>query len=86
MSHNVRLRRVGGSVMLAIPPAILDALDLEAGVAVGVSVDDGRLVVEPAARRRYSLDDLLAQCDRRARRPAGDREWLSGGPVGHELL
>ncbi|WP_443080755.1 AbrB/MazE/SpoVT family DNA-binding domain-containing protein [Thiocapsa imhoffii] len=33
--HQTTLRKVGGSVMLAIPPAILDLLHLRAGATVG---------------------------------------------------
>ena len=42
--HTTNLRKVGGSVMLAVPPAILDLLQLQAGATVGVAVTDGRLV------------------------------------------
>jgi len=72
--------------MLAIPPALLDALDLSPGRAVGLTVKSGRLVVEPEPRRRYSLDDLLAQCDPKARRSTDDREWVTGTREGRELL
>jgi antitoxin ChpS len=86
MAHKARLRKVGGSVMLAIPPALLDALDLSPDRAVGLTVKAGRLVVEPEPRRRYSLDDLLAQCNPKVRRPTDDREWVTGARAGHELL
>ena len=86
MAHKARLRKVGGSVMLAIPPALLDALDLSTDRPVDLVVKGGRLVVEPEPRRRYSLDDLLAQCDPKARRSADEREWLTGARVGRELL
>ena len=61
--HTTNLRKVGGSVMLAVPPAILDLLHLAPGAKVGLAVEQGRLVVEPTARPRYTLDELLAQCD-----------------------
>ena len=32
--HTTNLRKVGGSVMLAVPPAILDLLHLEVGATV----------------------------------------------------
>jgi antitoxin ChpS len=86
MAHKARLRKVGGSVMLAIPPALLDALDLSPEQAVGLTIKAGRLVVEPEPRRRYSLDDLIAQCDPKARHSPDDREWVSGGRAGRELL
>jgi antitoxin ChpS len=86
MAHRARLRKVGGSVMLAIPPALLDALDLSPDKPVGLTVKAGRLVVEPESRRRYSLDDLIAQCDPKARHAPDDREWVTGARAGRELL
>ena len=80
------LRKVGGSIMLAVPPAILDLLHLHAGSTVGMTVDRGRLVVELNPRRRYSLDELLAQCDASAEVSEEDRAWLESKPVGSELL
>ena len=59
--HTTNLRKVGGSVMLAVPPAILDLLHLQAGATVGVAVADGRLAVDPKPRPRYTLAELLAE-------------------------
>lgn len=84
--HTTNLRKVGGSVMLAVPPALLDILHLSAGAKVGLAVDNGRLVIEPNARPRYTLDELLAQCDPSVELTAEDREWLDATPVGGELL
>ncbi|OLN25456.1 Programmed cell death antitoxin PemI [Desulfovibrio sp. DV] len=84
--HTTSLRKVGGSVMLAVPPAILDLLHLQAGSSVGLAVADGRLVIEPMPRPTYTLDELLAQCDASAEVSTEDRDWLDGTPVGNELL
>ncbi len=84
--HTTSLRKVGGSVMLAVPPAILDLLNLRAGARVGLSVDKGRLVFEPAAKPRYKLDDLLAQCDASAELSDEDHAWLANKPQGSELI
>lgn len=83
--HTTNLRKVGGSVMLAVPPAILDLLHLHAGATVGLAVEQGRLVVEPTLRPRYSLDELLAQCDESAEVSVEDRAWLDSNSVGSEL-
>jgi antitoxin ChpS len=84
--HTTNLRKVGGSVMLAVPPALLHALQLQPGAKVGLAVDRGRLVVEPQPRPRYTLAQLLAKCDRNARRSKEERSWLSDNPVGGELI
>jgi antitoxin ChpS len=92
--HTTNLRKVGGSVMLAVPPALLNVLQLQPGAKVGIAVESGRLVVQPRTRPHYALDELLAQCNptpRRLkqssrRRSKEDREWLNNKPVGRELI
>ena len=85
--HTTNLRKVGGSIMMVVPPAFLDLLHLQVGATVSITVDHGRLVVEPKSpRRRYSLDELLAQCDDSDEITVEDREWLNEKPVGGELL
>jgi len=84
--HTTSLRKVGGSVMLAVPPALLDILQLGAGATVGLNIDHGCLVVNPKPRPRYTLDELLAQCDPSAEMSDEDSQWLNDPPVGHELI
>ena len=84
--HTTNLRKVGGSIMLAVPPALLDVLRLHAGAKVGIAVESGRLVVEPHPRPRYTLNELLAKCHPKAARSKQDREWLRSKPVGGELI
>ena len=84
--HTTNLRKVGGSVMLAVPRAVLEVLGLRAGTKVGLVVERDRLVVAPQKRPRYTLDELLAQCHPKARRSEEEREWLKGKPVGRELI
>jgi antitoxin ChpS len=84
--HTTNLRKVGGSVMLAVPPALLDILNLQPGAKVGIAVESGRLVVEPRHKRRYTLDELLAQCHPKAPRSRQDQEWLDSKPVGRERI
>jgi antitoxin ChpS len=89
--HTTNLRRVGGSIMLAVPPALLDILRLQPGAKVGIAVESGRLVVKPQHRRRHTLDELLAQCNPRAPRAKGkagkeEQEWLNSKPLGRETI
>jgi antitoxin ChpS len=72
--------------MLAVPPALLDVLHLQPGAKVGLTVEKGRLVVELQKRPRYTLEQLLVQCDPKARRSKEDREWLDSGTAGDELI
>ena len=83
--HTTNLRKVGGSIMLAIPPAVLEVLNLQSGTTVGVAVDNGKLIISPQPKLQYSLDELLAQCNPHAPITEGDRDWLEVSPVGNEL-
>lgn len=84
--HTTNLRKVGGSVMLAVPPALLDILHLQPGAKVAIAVESGRLIVEPQQRPHYTLDELLAQCQRVAPQTTEERTWLADPPTGSELI
>ncbi len=84
--HTTNLRKVGGSVMLAVPPALLDQLHLKAGATVGLAVQGNSLVLKPHPKPRYTLDELLAKCDYSQPRTPEEQEWLDAPPVGRELL
>lgn len=72
--------------MMAVPPAILDRMNLRAGTVVDLEINEERLMVKPQAKRRYTLGELLAQCEAEAPITEGEREWIDGAPVGRELL
>jgi antitoxin ChpS len=84
--HTTNLRKVGGSVMLSLPPAILEMLHLQAGATVGVRVDGDHLVIEPHPRPRYTLAELLAASDYTQLQPPEEREWIDAPTVGRELI
>lgn len=84
--HTTNLRKVGGSIMLAVPPALLDVLHLTAGAKVGLAVDNGRLVIEPQARPRYTMAELLAASDYSQPQPPEEREWVDAPALGRELI
>ena len=84
--HTTNLRKVGGAIMLAVPPVLLSRMNLGTGTTVTITVGNGRLIIDPKARPRYSLDQLLAQCDENASLCEKGRVWLDAKPVGNELL
>lgn len=84
--YTTTMRKVGGSVMLAVPPAFLEQLDIHVGSTVGVVIDDGRLVIEPTPRPRYTLAELLAASDYSQSQPPLEREWVDAPPAGRELI
>ncbi|ESD41456.1 SpoVT/AbrB-like protein [Escherichia coli 908519] len=84
--YTTRLKKVGGSIMLAVPPAVLKTLELSTDSEVGMTIDNGCLIIEPQKRPRYSLEELLAQCDPHAEMSEEDREWIDAPAVGKEIL
>lgn len=80
------LRRVGGSTMFTVPAELLKMLHLRAGDTVALSVDNGRLIVEPQRRPRYTLTELLAASDYAEPPTDEERAWLDAGAAGRELL
>ena len=84
--HTTNLRKVGGSIMLAVPPAFLEQLHLQAGATVGLTIAHGCLVINPKPRPRYTLAELLAASDYSPPQPAAEREWVEAPTVGGELL
>lgn len=80
------LRVVGGSVMMVIPKPLLESLNLGANSKVALAIEDGKLVVMPQRKPRYSLDELLGQCDPDAGQDQDEHEWLEDGPVGNEAI
>ncbi len=83
--YTTTLRKVGGSVMMTVPPVLLQSLHLEAGATVALEIEGDRLTVKPS-RPRYTLEELLAQSDPNAPMSDEDREWLNSPPVGRELI
>lgn len=80
------LRKLGGSVVLSIPPALLGLLNLKAGEKVELDVENGSLVVRPKRKPRYTMEELLAVSEYPAVPDAESREWAAGEAVGKEIL
>ena len=64
--------------------------------SVGLSLEDWRAALSavespgPRAsvpwRRRYKIEELIAQCDPTAPISEGDRAWLESAPAGNEVV
>jgi antitoxin MazE len=49
----------GNSLGVRIPSILAKQIELTEGMQVGISVVDGKLVIQPEHRRKYTLDELL---------------------------
>jgi antitoxin ChpS len=84
--YKSNIRKVGGSMMLAIPPAILDLLSLKQGSSLQMAVENDRLIIQAIKKPSYQLDDLLSQCNPEAPITEEDQEWLNAPSVGREII
>jgi AbrB family looped-hinge helix DNA binding protein len=86
MAHSENLRKVGDEFVLTIPTDVASRLGLAGGEAVTLSIEHGKLVLDPK-RRRPGLEDLIAHCAPQAATDHDDSPgWVAGGPVGRELI
>lgn len=82
---DTKIQKWGNSMALRIPAVTMRAWGIEEGQSVALKVEDGTLVVRPT-QKRYSLAELLAQCDFSKPMSAEEREWLDAPVKGRELL
>jgi antitoxin ChpS len=85
-THTTHLRKVGGSVMLALPPAYTTMMQLKPGSLVGITTDGTKLTIDPKPRVKYTLAELLAASDYSQPQPPDQREWVDAPTLGKELL
>ncbi|MFM2317780.1 MAG: plasmid stable inheritance protein [Pseudomonadota bacterium] len=82
------LRTVGNSVAVVIPKQWLEVLKLQAGSQVELALDGNRLTLQAPIkkpRKKYTLDQMLAECDPNAPYPEELREWDDMPAVGREI-
>lgn len=83
MPTEIVFRKFGNSTGLVFPPAVLRDLGLRPGSCVSLETSaEGTITLRP--KRRYTLADLVAQCDVNAPIPDDVRAWEAAPPVGSE--
>jgi len=81
----VVLRKYGNSTVAVLPPAVLKDLGLAAGQSMTLdTTGDGKIVL--TRKRKYTLADLLSQCDPKAAPPRDLGLWDTARPAGQEFL
>jgi antitoxin ChpS len=79
-----KLLKISDTVMLTIPSTILEELNLKVGTTVHVTIDNGRLILNP--KPKYSLEELIAKCDASTPISPEVQEWFDAPAVGKELI
>lgn len=85
--HITSLRKVGGSVMVTLPPAFLEQLNLKHNSPVELFIKDNHLIINPITKPSYTLEELLAASDYESlTTEERNMEWIDNTGIGNELL
>ena len=80
----ITIKRWGNSAGMVITNIVMKELNLQPGQSVEAQVSNNQLILTPISRR-YSLDELLAQCDMNAAELSEQDVWGKSTPAGDEI-
>lgn len=81
------IRKIGNSAGMILPAVILKKLHLSEGDEIEISENGIQIVITPQKNKpKYTLKELLAQCDLNAPMPDAVKEWDEVEPMGRESL
>ncbi len=76
-----KVQKWGNSMALRIPKAFADEMQITTETAVELTIEDGKLVINPVQKPEYTLEDLLALIT--PENIHNEVDW--GAPVGQEM-
>jgi len=79
----LKIQKWGNSAAVRLPSALLRQINASVGGSLNADVRPDGVLLTPA-RRKYSLSDLVAQCDAKKPIPADLVAWGEVKPVGRE--
>ncbi len=79
----LKIQKWGNSAAVRLPSMLLEQIHASVGGSLNADVRPDGVLLTPA-RRKYSLVDLVAQCDVNAPIPADLEAWAEAKPVGRE--
>ena len=80
----ITIKSCGNSSGMVIPNVVMKELYLRPGQSVEAQVSNNQLILTPISRR-YSLDELLSQCDMNATELSEQDVWGKSTPAGDEI-
>jgi len=79
------LRKIGNSIGAVFPNKLLKKLNINLGDKLDAKTENGSIVITPkSVKPKYTLAELLAQCDESAPMPETIVEWDNAQSVGNE--
>ena len=81
------IRKIGNSAGMILPAAILKKLHLSEGDEIEISENGNQIIITPKKiKPKYTLKELLAQCDLKAPIHEAVKEWDEVQAIGQESL
>jgi antitoxin ChpS len=77
------VQKVDGSLVVVLPPELQQELQLAEGTRLEMRAEQGTVTVR---RSKYTLKELLDQCDFSLPVSDEDRAWDEMKPVGREII
>ena len=77
----VKVQKWGNSIALRIPKSFALETSLKCGSTVNLSLDNGKLIIEPVTPEEYNLENLLSA----VKETNIHKEYSDGKPLGKEL-
>jgi antitoxin MazE len=78
---NATIRKWGNSLALRIPKAVARDTHLGSGSVVHLTVQEGKVIIQPVRKTKYTLDELLKGVSKKNIHPSVD----TGPAVGREV-
>lgn len=83
----IKIRKIGKSSGVILPTILLKKLDLSEGDIVKFLDEDGRILIEKTNENpKFTLTELLKQCDEKVSVSSEIKDWNNLTPIGLEGL
>jgi antitoxin ChpS len=81
---SIAIKKWGNSSGVILPALLLKKLGVSNGQQLDAEVKNGALILTPV-RRCYTLEELVAQCDKNAPAMTEEEVWGKDAPTGNEV-
>ncbi len=77
----LKVKKWGNSLAIRIPKSFAKEINLDSGTKINLTLENGRLIIEPLKQKEYNLNDLLLEVNE----DNIHSEYSSGDPKGKEI-
>ncbi|ATP43275.1 PbsX family transcriptional regulator [Pseudomonas putida] len=82
----IKIQQWGNSAAIRLPASVLKQMQLGVGSTLSLDTAGETMVLKPLRTKpKYTLEELMAQCDLTAPEPADMADWNAMRPVGREV-